>query len=73
MRSSRKNTLALPDGVEGDASTDVNGVPVNLVDFFEVAGISCKNAFHLLRAMREVIDQVDGDPIERSTARLATL
>ncbi|KAJ5940409.1 hypothetical protein N7516_000577 [Penicillium verrucosum] len=34
MRSSRKNTLALPDGVEGDASTDVNGVPVNLVDYF---------------------------------------
>jgi nucleoporin p58/p45 len=35
MRSSRKNTLALPDGVEGDASaTDINGVPVNLVDYF---------------------------------------
>ncbi|KAJ5559106.1 hypothetical protein N7535_009029 [Penicillium sp. DV-2018c] len=36
MRSSRKNTLALPDGVEGDDSsaTDINGVPVNLVDYF---------------------------------------
>ncbi|KAJ5690781.1 hypothetical protein N7462_005173 [Penicillium macrosclerotiorum] len=36
MRSARKNTLALPDDVEGDPSTatSVNGVPVNLVDYF---------------------------------------
>ncbi|KAL3459443.1 hypothetical protein BJX64DRAFT_291268 [Aspergillus heterothallicus] len=36
LRSTRKNTLALPDEVEGDASTasTINGVPVNLVDYF---------------------------------------
>ncbi|KAE8376996.1 hypothetical protein BDV26DRAFT_264459 [Aspergillus bertholletiae] len=34
LRSTRKNTLALPDNVEGDSSTTVNGVPVNLVDYF---------------------------------------
>ncbi|KAE8145699.1 hypothetical protein BDV25DRAFT_164073 [Aspergillus avenaceus] len=36
VRSTRKNTLALPDDVDGDPSTvtSVNGVPVNLVDYF---------------------------------------
>ncbi|RJE26216.1 nucleoporin NUP49 NSP49 [Aspergillus sclerotialis] len=36
LRSTRKNTLALPDDVESDSSTaaTVNGVPVNLVDYF---------------------------------------
>lgn len=36
LRSTRKNTLALPDDVEGDSSTatSVNGVPLNLVDYF---------------------------------------
>ncbi|KAL3479336.1 hypothetical protein BJX99DRAFT_222414 [Aspergillus californicus] len=36
LRSTRKNTLALPDDVEGDpsASSAINGVPVNLVDYF---------------------------------------
>lgn len=36
LRSTRKNTLALPDDVESDSSTaaSVNGVPVNLVDYF---------------------------------------
>ncbi|KAB8238099.1 hypothetical protein ETB97_006117 [Aspergillus alliaceus] len=34
LRSTRKNTLALPDDVEGDPSTTVNGVPINLVDYF---------------------------------------
>ncbi|KAJ5083408.1 hypothetical protein N7456_012835 [Penicillium angulare] len=36
LRSTRKNTLALPDDVEVDPSTAnaVNGVPVNLVDYF---------------------------------------
>jgi len=36
LRSTRKNTLALPDDVEGDSATakSVNGVPVNLVDYF---------------------------------------
>ncbi|EAW06751.1 putative nucleoporin NUP49/NSP49 [Aspergillus clavatus NRRL 1] len=36
LRSTRKNTLALPDDVETDPSsaTSVNGVPVNLVDYF---------------------------------------
>ncbi|KAJ5925739.1 hypothetical protein N7454_008378 [Penicillium verhagenii] len=36
LRSTRKNTLALPDDVEVDPSTanSVNGVPVNLVDYF---------------------------------------
>lgn len=36
LRSTRKNTLALPDEVEADASTatSVNGIPVNLVDYF---------------------------------------
>ncbi|CAI7568982.1 unnamed protein product [Penicillium pancosmium] len=35
-RSTRKNTLALPDDVEADSSTAtaVHGVPVNLVDYF---------------------------------------
>ncbi|KAJ5239081.1 hypothetical protein N7468_003700 [Penicillium chermesinum] len=37
-RSTRKNTLALPDEVDGDPSTatEVNGVPVNLVDYFSL-------------------------------------
>ncbi|KAL4921416.1 hypothetical protein BDW62DRAFT_128757 [Aspergillus aurantiobrunneus] len=35
LRSTRKNTLALPDDVEGDPSTNaINGVPVNLVEYF---------------------------------------
>ncbi|KAL4898106.1 hypothetical protein BDV59DRAFT_166222 [Aspergillus ambiguus] len=34
VRAARKNTLALPDDVEGDQSSSVNGVPVNLVDYF---------------------------------------
>ncbi|KAL4961766.1 nucleoporin FG repeat-containing protein [Aspergillus stella-maris] len=35
LRSTRKNTLALPDNVEGDSSSNsINGVPVNLVDYF---------------------------------------
>lgn len=36
LRSTRKNTLALPDDVEVDpaTATSVNGVPVNLVDYF---------------------------------------
>lgn len=36
LRSTRKNTLALPDDVESDPATanSVNGVPVNLVDYF---------------------------------------
>jgi nucleoporin p58/p45 len=36
LRSTRKNTLALPDDVEGDPATakSVNGVPLNLVDYF---------------------------------------
>ncbi|KAJ5200730.1 hypothetical protein N7491_008463 [Penicillium cf. griseofulvum] len=51
MRSSRKNTLALPDGVEGDASTDVNGVPVNLVDYFS----------HRSKEMKEVLTRYTGN------------
>ncbi|KAL4977620.1 hypothetical protein BDW66DRAFT_132071 [Aspergillus desertorum] len=35
LRSTRKNTLALPEDVEGDPSTStINGVPVNLVEYF---------------------------------------
>ncbi|KAL4803873.1 hypothetical protein BDV18DRAFT_40206 [Aspergillus unguis] len=35
LRSTRKNTLALPDDVEGDpSSSTINGVPVNLVEYF---------------------------------------
>ncbi|KAL4868653.1 hypothetical protein BDV12DRAFT_169148 [Aspergillus spectabilis] len=35
LRSMRKNTLALPDDVEGEPSANtINGVPVNLVDYF---------------------------------------
>ncbi|KAL2004000.1 hypothetical protein VTN02DRAFT_1063 [Thermoascus thermophilus] len=36
LRRNRKSTLALPDDVEGDPSTatSVNGVPVNLVEYF---------------------------------------
>lgn len=35
-RSTRKNTLALPDDVESDPTTadSINGVPVNLVEYF---------------------------------------
>ncbi|KAJ5800436.1 uncharacterized protein N7518_002504 [Penicillium psychrosexuale] len=51
MRSSRKNTLALPDGVEGDASTDVNGIPVNLVDYFS----------HRSKEMKEVLTRYTGN------------
>lgn len=62
MRSSRKNTLALPDGVEGDASaTDVNGVPVNLVDYFshrskEMKGVLGKYTGNL----KEIEDHLHG-------------
>ena len=36
VRSTRKSTMALPDDVESDPATaqSVNGVPVNLVDYF---------------------------------------
>ncbi|EKV15826.1 Nucleoporin NUP49/NSP49, putative [Penicillium digitatum] len=61
MRSSRKNTLALPDGVEGDASTDVNGIPVNLVDYFshrskEMKGVLTKYTGNL----KEIEDHLHG-------------
>ncbi|KAJ5265498.1 hypothetical protein N7497_010482 [Penicillium chrysogenum] len=61
MRSSRKNTLALPDGVEGDASTDVNGVPVNLVDYFshrskEMKGVLTRYTGNL----KEIEDHLHG-------------
>ncbi|KAJ5873815.1 uncharacterized protein N7529_002245 [Penicillium soppii] len=52
MRSSRKNTLALPDGVEGDASaTSVNGVPVNLIDYFS----------HRSKEMKDVLGKYTGN------------
>ncbi|KAJ5329647.1 hypothetical protein N7541_000188 [Penicillium brevicompactum] len=62
MRSSRKNTLALPDGVEGDASaTSVNGVPVNLIDYFshrskEMKGVLGKYTGNL----KEIEDHLHG-------------
>ncbi|KAL5341168.1 hypothetical protein BJX70DRAFT_359767 [Aspergillus crustosus] len=35
LRSTQKNTLALPDDVEGELSVNIiNGAPVNLVDYF---------------------------------------
>ncbi|KAJ5965115.1 uncharacterized protein N7479_004991 [Penicillium vulpinum] len=61
MRSSRKNTLALPDGVEGDASTDVNGIPVNLVDYFSHRSKEMKEALTRYTGnLKEIEDHLHG-------------
>lgn len=62
MRSSRKNTLALPDGVEGDASaTSVNGVPVNLIDYFSHRSKEMKGVLgNYTGNLKEIEDHLHG-------------
>ncbi|PWY91726.1 nucleoporin NUP49/NSP49 [Aspergillus sclerotioniger CBS 115572] len=63
LRSTRKNTLALPDDVESDPSTatSVNGVPVNLVDYFsqrsEEMGVVLER---YTRNLKEIEDHLHG-------------
>lgn len=63
LRSTRKNTLALPDDVESDPATasSVNGVPVNLVDYFsqrsdEMGSVLERYTGH----MKEIEDHLHG-------------
>lgn len=63
LRSTRKNTLALPDDVESDPATasSVNGVPVNLVDYFsqrsdEMGSVLDRYTGH----MKEIEDHLHG-------------
>lgn len=63
LRSTRKNTLALPDDVESDpaTATSVNGVPVNLVDYFsqrsdEMGGVLERYTGHV----KEIEDHLHG-------------
>ncbi|RAL01266.1 nucleoporin FG repeat-containing protein [Aspergillus ibericus CBS 121593] len=63
LRSTRKNTLALPDDVESDpaTATSVNGVPVNLVDYFsqrsEEMGVVLER---YTRNLKEIEDHLHG-------------
>jgi nucleoporin p58/p45 len=63
LRSTRKNTLALPDGVENDASTatTVNGVPANLVDYFSQRSDEMGTVLdRYTRNMKEIEDHLHG-------------
>ncbi|PYH83627.1 hypothetical protein BO82DRAFT_331470 [Aspergillus uvarum CBS 121591] len=63
LRSTRKNTLALPDDVESDpaTATSVNGVPVNLVDYFsqrsDEMGVVLER---YTRSLKEIEDHLHG-------------
>lgn len=59
----RKNTLALPDGVESDPSTanTVNGVPVNLVDYFSQRSDEMGTVLdHYTHSLKEIEDHLHG-------------
>ncbi|KAJ5102298.1 hypothetical protein NUU61_004520 [Penicillium alfredii] len=63
IRSTRKNTLALPDDVEGDPSTAtaVNGVPVNLVDYFSQRSDEMGTVLDRYKGnMKEIEDHLHG-------------
>ncbi|RAL15758.1 nucleoporin FG repeat-containing protein [Aspergillus homomorphus CBS 101889] len=63
LRSTRKNTLALPDDVEGDpaTATSVNGVPVNLVDYFSQRSDEMGDVLdRYTRSLREIEDHLHG-------------
>ncbi|EAU37346.1 conserved hypothetical protein [Aspergillus terreus NIH2624] len=61
VRAARKNTLALPDDVEGDQSTSVNGVPVNLVDYFSQRSDEMGGVLETYtRNLKEIEDHLHG-------------
>ncbi|KAF9893256.1 hypothetical protein FE257_011686 [Aspergillus nanangensis] len=63
VRTARKNTLALPDDVEGDSSnaTTVNGVPVNLVDYFSQRSDEMGSVLDTYsRNLKEIEDHLHG-------------
>lgn len=63
LRSTRKNTLALPDDVESDpaTATSVNGVPVNLVDYFSQRSDEMGTVLdRYTRHMKEIEDHLHG-------------
>ncbi|KAJ6024095.1 hypothetical protein N7540_004892 [Penicillium herquei] len=63
LRSTRKNTLALPDDVEVDPSTatTVNGVPVNLVDYFSQRADEMGNVLGRYKGnLKEIEDHLHG-------------
>ncbi|KAH8696285.1 hypothetical protein BGW36DRAFT_380613 [Talaromyces proteolyticus] len=66
LRSSikhRKSTLALPDDVEGDSATtdSINGVPVNLVDYFSHRSDEMTTVLETYRKnLKEVEDHLYG-------------
>ncbi|CEJ58034.1 hypothetical protein PMG11_06706 [Penicillium brasilianum] len=63
LRSTRKNTLALPDDVEGDPATakSVNGVPVNLVDYFSQRSDEMSTVLDRYKGtMKEIEDHLHG-------------
>ncbi|KKK12398.1 hypothetical protein P175DRAFT_0497679 [Aspergillus ochraceoroseus IBT 24754] len=77
LRSTRKNTLALPDDVEGDPSTatTINGVPVNLVDYFSQRSDEMGAVLErYTRNLKEIEDHVHGveTTLERQIHDFAT-
>ncbi|RHZ63674.1 hypothetical protein CDV55_106838 [Aspergillus turcosus] len=63
LRSTRKNTLALPDDVETDPSsaTSINGVPVNLVDYFSQRSDEMGTVLErYTRNLKEIEDHLHG-------------
>lgn len=73
LPSVRKNTLALPDDVEGDPATakSVNGVPVNLVDYFSQRSDEMSTVLNRYRGnLKEIEDHLHG--VEMSLNRQIT-
>lgn len=61
VRAARKNTLALPDDVDGDQSSSVNGVPVNLVDYFSQRSEEMGSVLETYtRNLKEIEDHLHG-------------
>lgn len=63
LRSTRKNTLALPDDVENDpaSAATVNGVPVNLVDYFSQRSDEMNTVLdRYQRGLKEIEDHLHG-------------
>ncbi|KAI9375506.1 hypothetical protein BJX61DRAFT_130986 [Aspergillus egyptiacus] len=77
LRSTRKNTLALPDDVEGDASnsSSINGVPVNLVEYFSQRSDEMGSVLErYTRNLKEIEDHLHGveSTLERQIHDFAT-
>ncbi|KAJ5488471.1 hypothetical protein N7539_003361 [Penicillium diatomitis] len=73
LPSGRKNTLALPDDVEGDPTTakSVNGVPVNLVDYFSQRSDEMTTVLNRYKGnLKEIEDHLHG--VELSLNRQIT-